>query len=1013
MKKPLFAFGFCVLFHFSIAQDLLSQKKTDRLYKSGIDLLERNEYGAARQVFEDFLKHSPQQDLRRADAEYYQALCGLALHHADGEKLIEDFVEANALNPHAGTANCDLGNFYYNEKNYTKASDYYGKVDFSALSSEQQNNGRFRWAYSLFNQKKLKESLDQFNFIKAQGGTFGPAASYYAGFIEYNQSEFALALTDLTRAEQNPAYSKIVPHLITSVYYKQKDYVGLIKYVSALKDMDGLSNRNEIALLSSEAQFKKEDYKDALAGYQRYLADKANADRGVLSRAGYSAYSIGDDKLALDYFKSAAAVQDSVGFYSSYYLGSLYLKLQQKPLALTAFDNARKLKSDTRLSEESTFQFAKISYDLGRPDQAINEFEKFLVSFPRSQYTTEIKELLSQAYVNANNYNKAIEYIESLPKRGPNIDRAYQKATFLKGAELFNKGDYAQAVQLFDRSLQTPVDLNFAAEANFWNAEAFSIGKKYDRAIPNYERILSLSQFNNQDIISRARYGLGYAYYNQQKYDKALFNFKEFVAQSPKANSNHSDGLLRLADCQYISKSYSEALTNYKKAILLNSTDADYAHLQSGVILGIQRKYTEAASELDQLIKNFPRSRYLDESIFERAQFYFEQGNYAGAVTEYGRIIATDKPSRFLPYAYQRRAAGYYNLRDYNKTANDYIALMEKFPSHPVTAGLLLPLQEALTLSNRGGEFDKYLAQFKATNPDAKGIESIEFDAAKNFYFNQDYKKAINSLSNYAIAYPESPRLPEANYYRAESLYRLEDFANALQVYNQIVFDNSFNFANRVTGRIAELEFKQGHYENAIPQFQRLAKMATSKKDQYNAWSGLMESYFLQAQYDSTDTYAKLILEKGKVNAGAENKASLYLGKTAMARGDYETAKDEFLSTLNSARDEYGAEAKYLLGEIFYLTKDYTQSNKTLIGLNIDFGAYTDWVGKSYLLLADNYIALGEIFQAKGTLNSLIDNFPKPLIKERAKEKLKKLEEDESKKQALQMEKDSLNNKKN
>ena len=1013
MKKPLFALGLCIFFHFSLAQDLLSQKKTDRLFKSGIDLLERNEYGAARQVFEDFLKLSPQQDLRRADAEYYQALCGLSLYHTDGEKLIGDFVEANSANPHAATANYDLGNFYYNEKNYSKASSYFGKGDFSALSSEQQNNGRFRWGYSLFNQKKLKESLDQFNFIKVQGGSYGPAASYYAGFIEYTQGDFALALTDLKRAEQNPSYSKIVPYLITSLHYKQKNYAELLKYSLALKDVEGLSNPNEIALLSAEAHFKKEDFKNALTGYQQYLQDKVNADRGVLSRAGYSAYSTGEEKLALDYFKSSASDQDSVGFYSSYYLGSLYLKEQQKPLALTAFDNARKFKSDIRLSEESTYQFAKISYDLGHPDQAISEFEKFLITFPGSQYTTEVKELLSQAYVNANNYNKAIEYIETLPRRGPNIDRAYQKATFLKGAELFNDGDYARAVQLFERSLQTPIDFNFAAEANFWSAEAFSIGKKYDQAIPRYERILSLSHLSNQDLVSRARYGLGYAYYNQQKYDKALFSFKEFVAQSSKANSSYGDGLLRLADCFYVSKAYSEALTHYKKSILLNSPDADYAHLQSGVILGIQHKYAEAADELDQVIKNFPGSRYLDESIFERAQFYFEQGNYAGAVTEFGRIISTDKPSRFLPYAYQRRAAAHYNLKDYNKTANDYITLMEKFPSHPVTAGLLLPLQEALTLSNRSGEFDKYLTQFKTINPDAKGIESIEFDAAKNFYFNQDYQKAITSLSNYTRAYPESPRVSEAGYYRAESMYRLEDFTNALQVYYQIRPDNSFSFANRVTGRIAELEFKQGRYEKAIPQFQRLGKVANSKKDQYNAWSGLMESYFLQGQYDSADTYARLILEKGKVNAGAENKASLYLGKTAMARGDYETAKDEFLSTLNSARDEYGAEAKYLLGEIFYLNKDHKQCYETLIGLNSDFASYTDWVGKSYLLLADNYIAMGEIFQAKGTLKSLIDNFPRPLIKDHAKEKLKKLEEDELKKQAQQLERDSMNNKKN
>jgi TolA-binding protein len=223
---------------------------------------------------------------------------------------------------------------------------------------------------------------------------------------------------------------------------------------------------------------------------------------------------------------------------------------------------------------------------------------------------------------------------------------------------------------------------------------------------------------------------------------------------------------------------------------------------------------------------------------------------------------------------------------------------------------------------------------------------------------------------------------------------------NALAAYTEIASDNTFDFANKVTGRIAELEFKQGRYEQAIPHFQKLARTATTKKDQFTAWSGLMESYYQLTQYDSADAYARLILEKGKVNAGAENKATLYLGKTAMARGDYDVAKDEFLSTLNSAQDEYGAEAKYLLAEIFYLTKDYKQCYETLVSLNKDFAAYTDWVGKSYLLMADNFTAMGDRFQTRGTLKSLIENFPLSSVKEEAKARLKKLDDDEAKKKS-------------
>jgi tetratricopeptide (TPR) repeat protein len=1011
MKKPLFALIFCISFTYSIAQDLLSQKKPERLYKSGVDLLERREFGAALQCFDEFIKLSPE-DLRTVDAGYYRALCGLYLYHLNAEKDMADFMEAHPLDPHAARAHYDMGNFYYTEKNYTKAAGAYEQVDFSMLSSDQQNAGRFRFGYSLFNQKKLKEALDQFNYIKTGGGQYGPASSYYAGFMEYGLGDFDGALIDLLRAEQNPSYSRVVPYLIANVHYKRKDYDQLLKYSATLKEKEGLSNPEEIALLSAEAQFKKSDYKSALNGYQQYLTGKNNADRGVLFRAGYAAFSIGQDKTAVEYFKSSASDKDSVGFYSSYYLGSLYLKQQQKPLALTAFDNSRKFKTDARLAEESTYQFAKICYDLGRSDQAISEFEKFLTGFPRSSYNGEVKELLSVAYVNANNYNKAIEYIESLSSRSPAIERAYQKASYLKGTELFNKEDYAQAVAFFERSLRTPVDMSYVAEASFWCGEAYSIGKKYTQAIPNYEGTLTVAQYANPYLLSKTRYGLGYAYYNLQRYDRALINFREFARTSATTNSSYADGILRLADCYYVTKAYSDAVNYYKRAIQLNSPDADYAHLQLGVIYGIQGKYGDAAIELDQVIKNNPASRYLDEAMFDRAQFYFEQGNYAAAVTEFSKIISTNKPSRFLPYAYQRRAASYYNQKDYNKTAGDYIAVLENFPTHPITAGVLLPLQESLSLSNRSGEFDKYLAQFKASNPDAKGMEAVEFEAAKNLYFNQDYQRAISSLANYASTYPGSPRTAEANFYRAESLYRLKDFDGALKVYSEINVDGAFTFTNKVVNRMAELEFKRGSFEKAVPHFQRLANRATTKKDQSIAWTGLMESYFQLARYDSADAYARLILEKGKVNAGAENKAMLFLGKSAMGRGDYESAKDEFLSTLNSARDEYGAEAKYLLGELFYLSKDYKGCYETLVSLNKDFAEYTDWVGKSYLLMADNYSAMGEMFQAKGTLKSLIDNFPSQAVKDQARERLKKLDDEDLKKQR-QEEQDTIDNKKN
>ncbi|MEQ9591029.1 MAG: tetratricopeptide repeat protein [Cyclobacteriaceae bacterium] len=979
---------------FSFCQNSLTQSKEEVVFNSGLALLSHGEYGAARQRFTDYLNLNSGNELKRKDAAYYKAFCALNLYHADGEKQIEDFVQDNPNHPRGATAYYDLGNFFYNEKNYGRASAYYNKVDFTSIGYDQQSIGRFHWGYSLFNLRKLEEALEQFNFIKALGGQYGPASSYYAGFIELSNGDYQNAVIDFDRAGQNNAYARIVPHLKANALYKQGRYDDLLAYAKTLEGKEDLANKEEIALYVAEAQFKKGDYEEAAKGYAVYIdSQNGRADRGVMLRAGYAAYSLGDDDSALTLFKESASDKDSVGFYASYYLGSIYLKQDQKPLALVAFDNAKKFKDDAKIVEESSFQHAKILYDLGRPDEAIEHLEGFLEKYPNSTHSVEVREVLSQAYVNANNFNKAIAYIEALPRRGPAVNRAYQKATLLKGMELFNMENYPEAVQYFEKSIATPEDQGFLAEASFWNGEAYSIGRKYEEASDNYLRVIGLSGYEDKSLLSKTRYGLGYAYFNLQQYDRALFNFKEFVNKG-SGNPNYADGLLRLADCYYVTKSYAEALSNYRRLLQMSSPDKDYAHLQAGVIMGIQRKYPEAAAELDQVLRNYPQSRFIDEAMFQRAQLDFEQGKYAASVAGFSLLINSNKGSKFVPYAYMRRAASNYNLKDFNKTAEDYITIVEEYPSHPVANDALLPLQEALNLAGRTSEFESHISSFKSANPDAKGIESVEFESAKNLYFNQDYQRAIQSLTNYLNNYPESPKQTEANYYKAEAYYRLRDYENALKIHRSIENDVTFSFSNRVVARIAELTYKLGQFEKAVASNKKLERMAATKKEQYNAWSGLMETYFILASYDSADFYARQILNEGSVSAGAENRASLFLGKSAMARGDYETAKDEFLNTLNSARDESGAEAKYLLGEIFYLSKEYKQCYETLVSLNTDFAAYTEWVGKSYLLLSDNFVAMGDLFQAKGTLKSL-ENFPLERVKLLAAEKLKKIEADE------------------
>ena len=98
------------------------------------------------------------------------------------------------------------------------------------------------------------------------------------------------------------------------------------------------------------------------------------------------------------------------------------------------------------------------------------------------------------------------------------------------------------------------------------------------------------------------------------------------------------------------------------------------------------------------------------------------------------------------------------------------------------------------------------------------------------------------------------------------------------------------------------------------------------------------------------------------------------------------------------------------MGQIFFQKGQYQQSIETLIDLNNGFNIYEDWVGRSYLLLADNYAALEDFFQAKATLKSVIENFPLEYIREEASKKLESLEESEARSEAESLALDSLDN---
>ena len=73
---------------------------------------------------------------------------------------------------------------------------------------------------------------------------------------------------------------------------------------------------------------------------------------------------------------------------------------------------------------------------------------------------------------------------------------------------------------------------------------------------------------------------------------------------------------------------------------------------------------------------------------------------------------------------------------------------------------------------------------------------------------------------------------------------------------------------------------------------------------------------------------------------------------------------------------------------LLYNQGNYEESEKQVFDLINQVPSYDYWIAKGFILLADNYLKVNNYFQAKQTLQSIIDNYEGADLKKIAEQKL-------------------------
>ena len=206
-------------------------------YKLGVELYEKEQYGAAQTAFTNAIKNipDPNSDLR-VNAEYYEALCALELFNKDAEYLFRRFIENHSENPKVRTAYFQLGKYRFRRRSYTKAIAWFNKVDIYDLTNKELSEYYFKLGYSYFVKKDIERARSLFYEIKDAATKYSTPAIYYYSHISYLNQDYETAMKGFQKLSTQGSFQHIVPYYIAQIYYMQKKHEELLKYAMPLLD---------------------------------------------------------------------------------------------------------------------------------------------------------------------------------------------------------------------------------------------------------------------------------------------------------------------------------------------------------------------------------------------------------------------------------------------------------------------------------------------------------------------------------------------------------------------------------------------------------------------------------------------------------------------------------------------------------------------------------------------------------------------------------------------------------
>lgn len=894
----------------------------------------------------------------------------------------------------------------FSQKKWAQAAKAYEQAGIHNLSNAEVAASKFERAYALFNDQQFDAAESILASVKDVPGDYAAPALYYYGLLAYNRGRFDEALQSFQKIETHPNYGTVVPYYIAEIYYfKGQSETALQKALDELAKPKVSFYDKEFHLLAAQCLFEKEQYKASIPHFEAFYTQSDKIRKQDLYEMAYAYYRTGLYQKAVDPFRQLSGSQDSLGQTAMYFLGDCFLQTGDKRGAKNAFVLAGAMPYQTAISEHATLLSGKLAFELGYAAEGIEQMKRLLQEFPEGVDSKEAAEVLSAQLLQSGNYEDAYTILKKGAQADPFL---VQQAAYSLALVRIQQKNYPGAAGLLDDAISQTTEGPYLAAAHFWRTETAYQLKNYADALRHGNEFLRLYTPQVKKVApnsskQQALLTMGYAALHIEDFTAS----SKYFAQAQQKNENEaysgkiaSDAALREADASFLAKDYTRAISLYDKLIASKGADADYALFQKSTLLGLQGKSTEQAEILLKIIaQRNPPSQYLPEAHYALGDLLLEANKFEDAIAHFEKI--NDQNARHLASkALIKIAFAYQEADNSSKAIEYYQTVIKKYPASEEKQAALDGLRSLYVATNKPDAYLQFLRDNQLSTDLAANSDSLFYQAEESQYIAGKYSEAIVAMRKYLNSFENGSFANKAHYYGAESFLQLKQQDSALVHFDKVLQNGWSDFLEPAAQKAAGIAFSMGNYAAAEQYYGSLRNVSVNRNGLETAYKGLMLSADKMGS-DKAVAYADTLLSLPDLNEDLKPGIALIKGNAALKSADYETAAQQYRMAQTAKDLEIAAEAHYQIARIPLLQKELAKAENTATDAIKATSGNSYWNTKSYLLMAEVFVAQKDYFNARATLQSIIRNVKLESLRAEAQKKLEALKQLEKGKSKL------------